>query len=123
MRMTTTPETLWAALSDAAALSASTGRAIPLPATFAGALVVAVDAASPLAARIEAALAADDGTDLLPAYPATCWNCRFRRGARCAVNPPVWFHPTGTAWPEVRPADWCGKWEAAPDVAVAEGTP
>lgn len=113
-----TPDQLWEAMSVAAREAAATGKAIPLPETFGGALVCSVDAASPLAARVLAAIAADDGTGVIPPTPPCCGNCKFWRGGgvgeekRCQAVPPTWFVPAGTVWPMTKQSDWCGRWEA-----------
>lgn len=117
-----TPDDLWGALSDAAKRAAETtagggpGAAVPLAEPFGGALVVLVPDKSMLSERIMDAMAAADGSGVLPPYPPRCGNCRWRDAARaiCRVEPPVVFAPLGTVWPEVAATDWCARWEAIP---------
>lgn len=117
-----TADELWSAMARAARQAVATtrgggpGAPVPLPDLFGGALVVLVPGGSMLADRVLAAMEAEDGAGVLPAYPHRCGNCRWRDATKavCRVEPPVVFAPLGTVWPEVSATDWCSRWEALP---------
>lgn len=50
---------------------------------------------------------------LLDGIEGSCGLCHFCRGGRCLRWPPGVL-PGGSAWPKVKPGDWCGEFRPKP---------